>query len=466
MSNPTSLDPGESSSAGAKLIAGFVILTLAIFLALTISMAICSTQPTPMVALVVLSGVSFLALLPSAVLKFRRLGRTSISTELASIVAWCFTAIILAGLASSLATPQPLSAISPLAMDPIMTRATITAAVVSLYFAGMVLIRHYWILDPMLHAISEPDGAVTRLKLLDNGFLFQTYGALLRHRLDAVEQDNGPELMTECARVYAEAAASSSLSKKLEPQLNELRPLLDSSKPFDAAKARAICRTILIYEYQPTSKTIVLTKIQNQLFIFAIMLLAVATTFGILGWGAPMLVGASAAIIARASSLSPLGSPENLDGGPRWMALLVTPLIGAVASVIGLLAISGCIALKIFSTELTAALPTVPDLGLSREDYEFAPSALVLAAAFGWSSKLLDKLLNNITDFVGKGSPDPSSDPQGPIGNPGGRPGGSDDTPETAAPATTAAPAILTAPQTEGRMHKRRRAIAKLVRRR
>ena len=418
-----------------------------------------------MLALVVLSGVSFLALLPSVVLKFRRMNRTSISTELASIMAWCFSAIVLAGLASSLATSRPTSATSPLGMDPIMTRATITAAVVSLYLTGMVLIRHYWIFIPMLHAISEPDGAITRLKLLDNGFLFQAYGALLRHRLEAVKQDDGPELVAECARVYAEAAASSSLSKKFETQLNELVLLLDSSEPFNAAKARTICRTILTYEYQPTSKTIVLTKIQNQLFIFAMMLLAVATTFGILGWGAPMLVGASAAIIARASSLSPLGAPENLDGGPRWMALLVTPLIGAVASVIGLLVISGCKALNIFSTELKAALPTVPDLGLSREDYYFAPSALVLAAAFGWSSKLLDGLLRKVTDFVGNGSPDPSSDPQGPGGgNPGGGPGDSDDTPETAATATAAAPTTPpAAPKADGLLQKLRRALAKLV---
>ncbi|HMQ65011.1 MAG TPA: hypothetical protein PJ992_01880 [Arachnia sp.] len=93
-------------------------------------------------------------------------------------------------------------------------------------------------------------------------------------------------------------------------------------------------------------------KVQNQLLALIFILLTLVLAFGVLGWGMPILVGALTALLVRIRDLSPKGDGNNIDGGPRWMALLLTPLVGAASAMLGLIAATALVQLKVFGDAL------------------------------------------------------------------------------------------------------------------
>ena len=163
-------------------------------------------------------------------------------------------------------------------------------------------------------------------------------------------------------------------------------------------------------------------KVQNQLCIFALILISVVGVFSAMGWAVPMMLAAAAAIVFRIRDLTPVGNTKTYDGGARWMALFLTPLIGAASAVLGLIVIAALSYSHILSAEVSQYLKGIPTLRLEPRTYPFGPLVLGLAVAFGWSARLLDDLLKSLTAAVDKQAEATITTPVTPVPVPGADP--------------------------------------------
>jgi hypothetical protein len=320
---------------------------------------------------------------------------TLLATGLAS-----FLAVALAGLATGSAV---------FVGKPISTQVLLTAGGVALYLMLVMYVRNAWILVPAASLVnasgrlSEPPAETPHVSLWNDGFLVTERQNARVARLDEVQEG---ELDAVRVRAYREALAFEVPKNGTDEFKSQKEVLAKSTNPKSSDAIRSAALDVaMVGSYRSSSRYILLMKVQNQLLVLILLLLAVVAAFGILGWALPMLFGAVAALIIRVRALTPLGDPKKINGGPRWMVLFLTPLVGAVSAVIGLVLIKALEDFEILSDTITKALPvpafdgTIP---------YFPASALAVAAALGWTAKLLDALMANVTALVDTKDDDPS----------------------------------------------------------
>ncbi len=303
-----------------------------------------------------------------------------------------FLGIALAGLAAGAAV---------FADEAISTQVVLTAGAVSLYVMLIMYVRNAWILVPTATLVGvsgrltdlPPD--IPRVPLWSDGFLVRERQGARIARLAEVRDADDTALDAVRVRAYRSA-------KDID-DLKEQRTVL--AKPVSAATRRAIRSAALDVAVVVTNKSagtyILLVKVQNQLLVLALLLLAAVATFGIVGWALPMIFGAVGALIARVRTLTPQGDPAKVDGGPRWMALLLTPLVGAVSSVVGLVLIKALEEFGVLSDDLAKVVPVPSFDGMTPY---FPIATLAIAAAFGWTARLLDALMAKVTALVDEGA--------------------------------------------------------------
>jgi hypothetical protein len=303
----------------------------------------------------------------------------------------------------------------------------VNAGVVALYAVAVLAVRQWWIMRPigtwMIAADNFPktpgDWDVSGVSPGSDGYFGRERQiAHLKWLEDILTADNERKVRFEAARAYVEAADMDGL----DDERSALRSMLLDPGKWDPERVRHNARVIaLTVPERRVAASIFLTKVQNQLCVFTFVLLGAVAFLGALGWAAPMGLAAVAAIVFRIREIAPLGAPKKFDGGPRWMALFMTPLTGAVSAVLGLTAVAALAHLKIFSDSLNAELTQVPGVGLNLEAPTFSPVVLGLAIAFGWSAKLLDTMLGKVTDALDAAQEsDASSEPGAKTGPKGG----------------------------------------------
>lgn len=311
--------------------------------------------------------------------------------------------------------------------DPRSTVKALTiGAVVALYTVGMLALRRQWALRPTAQGLlaGYPEIAASPLPIWSDGYLMTPSSRIVRAEFARIEQigENATELAAYARRVMIAAAgtpACAAASKALTEALKEKSPSLPLVK--------GLCRDLVeTYVLHARDKVLALSKIQNMLLVLTLMLLAVVAIFSTLSWTTPMLVAATTAVIFRIRDLTPAG--KTFDGSIRWMAVMLTPLVGAASAVVGLLVLAALFDVGVLSADLGSKL-AIPGLstdgigaacraavgasGGSAGSGSTGASALLLgvAGAFGYSAKLLDTLLDRITAYVDKkpGEPTDSS---------------------------------------------------------
>lgn len=156
---------------------------------------------------------------------------------------------------------------------------------------------------------------------------------------------------------------------------------------------------ILALTSESASKYVLLAKVQNQLLVLCLVMVVAVAYFGFLGWGLPMLLAATAAVLVRVRSSVPIG--ETFEGGTRWMVNFATPLVGALSAVLGLIALDALVQLDVLSPT-TFAWGRLTGAPVYTPADEFSLPHLAFATALGFSAKSLDVLLQQVTAKVDK----------------------------------------------------------------
>ncbi|MGD8216438.1 hypothetical protein [Aestuariimicrobium sp. Y1814] len=326
-------------------------------------------------------------------------GRGQVFAQLLLVWLWTFLAVALGGLLMVAVH----TGTGTLLVSTLNVRMLLVGAVVAGYVVLVLAVRYRWILVPSMELAT---GAVTfplapedypTISLLSDGYFLHQYLAERAKWLDDITSAPDAELAFQTTRAIAAANGNTSL----DTARKALEGSLDGSVTLTPARARQLMQQVALTTLgEERRRFIFLMKFQNQLCVWAFILLAAVAVFGAFGWAGPMGVAAVAAIIFRIRDATPSGDPKVYDGGPRWMALLLTPLVGAVSAVLGLLVITALTALDLFSDTVKTALGSLPGFTLDPQPPPFSGFVLGAAIAFGWSAKLLDNLLKKLTDTV------------------------------------------------------------------
>lgn len=355
------------------------------------------------------AALAALVIVHAVLLAIREGSRAPVA--LAAIGLWIFLGVAAGGLLLA-ATAAGDDVLRP---TPLNLRMVFVAVFVAVYAVLVVAVRHWWIVLPVAHLVDgfgEPaggrrggggdadgdDGA--RPGLLTDGYFMRERRAALARRLEGVDAEDPVRLRLEATAAYALARDDAGLTEAKA----SLRAGLTEAPPAGSGFAQLVfpTRAVLVHVHgRGTGSAIYLWKVQNQLFACAVILLGAVAFFGAHGWAAPMSVAAVAAIIVRVRSLVPLGDPGAYDGGARWMTLFMTPLVGAVSAVIGLTLIAALSELELLNEDLPEVIGLSSGVWLGTEAPAFGVLALGLAAAFGWSAKMLDTMLATLTARVG-----------------------------------------------------------------
>lgn len=319
---------------------------------------------------------------------------------------------------------------------PLVISLLVTGFVVTGYGMVILAVRQYWIIRPsdqlssVVSEISAPSGGAAfgsapiepDLSWHDAGYPIEQYYLRRRRWERAIANaSTGDELRA----VAAAALTMASDIKELDTSRGVLQKQAVMPAPSELM-VRHHARQVVAQAIDLTMARVNLVqKVQNYLTVFAFLLLGFIVAFSAHGWAAPMVMGAAAACLFRVRQVIPDG-PSTLGGGARWMAMLLTPLIGAVAAVIGLVIVSALEG-KVFTEGLVEPL-NLPRWDVHAGQHRFSDSALAIAIALGWSAKLLDTLLSRVTSQVegtttqtAAAGPPPDPDPN-PAGGTGDRP--------------------------------------------
>lgn len=228
--------------------------------------------------------------------------------------------------------------------------------------------------------------------------------------MDRLRKASGDELIAEATHILATTSgneavkadheALSKLIAKLECAKKTAARSFDSTACMD--RIRRLTTIMFVAVSSPSPRFVYLMKVQNQLAIVALVLLVAVGALSATGWIVPMMLAAIAALIFRIRNLMPVGDPEKYDGGARWMALFITPLLGAVSAVICLYTVAALAQAELLSDTLGAKLGLPDGLGIETSPQHFSVLALGIAIAFGWSARLLDTMLAKLSDSVAK----------------------------------------------------------------
>ncbi|KAB1645042.1 hypothetical protein [Gulosibacter chungangensis] len=304
------------------------------------------------------------------------------------------------------------------------------AAGMALYAVALLGVRYRWILRPLAQLYSsdityplEPDPQNERdaqpkqdtqhyprvSPFSDGYFIYESDRARAR-QFDRIRKASGDALLAEATHILATTRGNEAVKtdrealSKLIAKLECAKKAADSS--FDPTacmdRIRRLTTMILVTVSSPSPRFVYLMKVQNQLAIVALVLLVAVGALSATGWIVPMTLAAIAALIFRIRNLMPVGDPEKYDGGARWMALFITPLLGAVSAVIGLYAVAALAQAELLSDTLGAKLGLPDGLGIETSPQHFSILALGIAIAFGWSARLLDTMLAKLSDSVAK----------------------------------------------------------------
>lgn len=333
-------------------------------------------------------------------LAYWAVGAVRDSLVLLALGVWIFVGVAGGGLlaAASIATGD-----APAAVDQLDLRMILTGAVVALYAVLVLLVRRWWIVEPIgrmfvgLEPLYDPARVPARVTVGASGYFTDELERARLLRLGAIGAGKERQgLSFEATLAYVEAFQD----KDLVASRDALAGQLTGAAQWNDELVRHHARVIVLNGPGEQS-FLYLAKVQNQLLVFTFLLLAAVAAFSALGWAAPMAVAATAAIVFRIRNLLPLGNPLDFDGGSRWMALFLTPLTGAVSAVLGLNVLSALAEADMLSAALATDLH-VAGFGLTAEPPHFDGLQLGIAIAFGWSAKLLDTMLGKLTDIVEK----------------------------------------------------------------
>ncbi|MDO5745993.1 MAG: hypothetical protein Q4P23_16180, partial [Micrococcaceae bacterium] len=331
------------------------------------------------------------------------------SVRLLAAGLWIFLTVSLGGLVAAAVLNQTQA----LVVNALNLRMVLTGAGVALYAVGILGVRYWWIILPMSEmaraSVQFPElplakDSNTEVSLLTDGYFVtedlkaqSTWITSIKNRAQGTAAD---EWMLARAHVAADEQGG------LKASGEAIAAAFSGNKGWEmtGAEKRTLRQHALVVALNApdtaSANNIFLMKVQNQLCVFAMILLAATAAFSSLGWTAPMGVAAIAAVVFRMRDLTPMGKPGSYDGGARWMALFMTPLTGAVSAVLGLIVLSALAHAGIFSTKLATDLELPSKIELTVLSFEFTPLMLGLAVAFGWSAKLLDSMLKTLTETV------------------------------------------------------------------
>ncbi|MGO1544464.1 MAG: hypothetical protein ACTHXA_09005 [Gulosibacter sp.] len=379
-----------------------------------------STQ-NPINVVTITLGAAFAALIVTQLIRLFVDHGKGANTPLTLVVAglWIFLICGIAGLAVAGAIIRG----DHLVASTFTIRMLFVAAFIAAYAVALFAVRHRWILLPMaqLHGIDpkkpdEPDPN-PMVSPFAAGYFIEEYRLQRSHFLRQLRLEQGADLLKRAGR----ALSMSESIAGLKAQHEELAGLLvEATKPpinrwLFVGKRRTVPSgqrirqlSASLYEAangQSKSRDVFLMKVQNQLAVVALFLLVTVGAFAATGWVVPMALAGVAALIFRIRKLMPEGDPAAYDGGARWMALFITPLLGAVSAVIGLLAIAALVGADVLSDTLGAGLELPEGLGIDSGPQEFGILALGIAIAFGWSARLLDTMLSTLSDRVSAPAP-------------------------------------------------------------
>lgn len=310
-----------------------------------------------------------------------------VATGLAS-----FLGIAIAGLAAGTAIFQDQATMS--------TQVVLTAGVVASYLMLVLYVREAWILVPAATLLGvsgqllvDPPPRIPSVPLWSDGFFVRERQRARVARLKEVQNADAMTLDSVRVRAYRDAQGIDELKQQQEVLA---KPVADAARETIRSAALDVA---VVASNRSSVQYILLMKVQNQLLVLIFLLLAAVATFGVLGWALPMLFGAIGALIVRVRKLTPLGDPTKIDGGARWMVLLLTPLVGAVSSVIGLVLIRALEEFEVLSDDI-AKVVRIP--AFDGAVAYFPVATLAVAAAFGWTARLLDALMSKVTTLVDK----------------------------------------------------------------
>lgn len=333
---------------------------------------------------------------------------------------WIFLVVSIGGLFAAAAATHTQG----LVVTAINVRMVRTGAAVAFYAVAILAVRYRWIILPMAEmthgdsvfpASPRQAGVLPAVSPLSDGYFISGDQEFRSKWIAAVRSaDTAMEIEWMIARAYAETAGVEGLkaSRKLLGEALVKRNGKSGETITEVAESRLMRQhawnVALTVLNASASRSIFLTKVQNQLCVFTLILLGAVAVFSTLGWAAPMAVAGAAAIIFRIRDLTPIGDPSGFNGGARWMALLMTPLTGAVSAVLGLTVVNALANVGVFSTDLAKSLDTIPGINLVTATKPLGALVLGLAVAFGWSARLLDDMLKKLTAALEK-QPDEKS---------------------------------------------------------
>lgn len=375
-------------------------------------------------AITITLGLAFLALIVAHVTQIQ----TSDTARVTLIATWLW--IFLGASILGLMYVASLIRGDRLVSSTLTTQILLIAAGLATYAVVILAVRYRWILRPSAqlywaHALfpSElnPDDYPHVSPFADGYFIHENRLALTR-RLKRIREATGEELSSEANQILAttknytsvqtERDSLKALLATLEgPSADPKRILTETEKALCEKRVRHLSSALTIATVDgPSTQTLYLLKVQNQLTVFAFVLLVAVAALAATGWLVPMGLAAISALVFRIRTLAPIGEPETYDGGARWMALFITPLIGAVSAVIGLYAVAALAQADLLSETLGAKLALPDGLGVETSPQHFSVLALGIAIAFGWSARLLDSMLETLTSRVSSsGEPNPKT---------------------------------------------------------
>lgn len=335
--------------------------------------------------------------------------------HLLAVGLWTFLALSVGGLAAAATATRT----DILVVNTITIRMVLTAAAVSGYAVAILGVRYAWILRPMAQVTAgsavfpdAPSAEYPPVSPLSDGYFLHERQVAQSKWIRSIQALSGSpdKARHEWMLVEAYDAVATEAGRAISAEVlgNEIAgKKMAGTTGTDAALIRQHALLVAIHQSDVTAgRSIFLMKVQNQLCVFALILLGVVGVFSALGWAVPMLLAAAASILFRMRDLAPVGKTTSYDGGARWMALFLTPLTGAVSAVLGLTVISALADVHILSAEVSKYLENIPELRLDARSYTFGPLVLALAVAFGWSARLLDDLLKSLTAAVDKQTED------------------------------------------------------------
>ncbi|MEO7588907.1 MAG: hypothetical protein ABIS84_12865 [Arachnia sp.] len=333
------------------------------------------------------------------------------AVRLLAVGLWIFLALSVGGLAAAATATRT----DILVVNMITIRMVLSAAAVSSYAVAILGVRYAWILRPMAQVTAgstvfpdAPSDEYPPVSPLSDGYFLHERQVAQSKWISSIQALSGSpdKARHEWMLVEAYDAVATEAGRAISAEVlgNEIAGNKTAgTTETDPALIRQHALLVAIHQSDVAAgRSIFLMKVQNQLCIFALILLSVVGVFSALGWAVPMLLAAAASILFRMRDLAPVGKTTSYDGGARWMALFLTPLTGAVSAVLGLTVISALADVHILSAEVSKYLENIPELRLDARSYTFGPLVLALAVAFGWSARLLDDLLKSLTAAVDK----------------------------------------------------------------